>query len=67
MFPPPCNPIRRNRAETLATLKGLAMDVLGPAALEQLGPKQPLYTYTSAKTLSPNSAGACVRRFLALV
>jgi hypothetical protein len=29
-----------NRAETLAALKGLALDVLGPAALEQLGPKQ---------------------------
>ncbi len=29
-----------SRAETLAALKGLALGLLGPVALEQLGPRQ---------------------------
>ncbi len=41
-----------SRQDTLASLRALALEVVGPEALAQLGSKPPLYTYASAKTLS---------------
>lgn len=41
-----------SRQDTLSALRALALEVVGPETVEQLGPKPPLYTYTSAKSLS---------------
>ncbi|EWM21574.1 apoptosis inducing factor [Nannochloropsis gaditana] len=41
-----------SRQDTVSALRALAFEIIGPEALEQLGPKAPLYTYNSAKLLS---------------
>jgi len=41
-----------SRQDTLSALRASALEVVGPEIVEQLGPKAPLYTYTSAKSLS---------------